>query len=136
MPNIINSINNSVDRKEARARFIMEQEKKAARRKPMKGKVKSGSLFAIRNKSVAIREGALRRVQIIIKFKKTTTGDVKKYIVAPYSKSYRRLKVGLRKSLWAYDMKEKRIKSFAVRNIKNVALTDRKYVPKWPVKFK
>ena len=134
MPHFIST--NVEDAINRRKLFIEQQERKAKKRRPTKTKLKKGTLFAIRNKRLAIREGALRKVQLVVTFKKTTTGEVKKYIVAPYEISYRRLNVGLRKSLWAYDMKEKRIKSFAVRNIKNVAITDRKFVPKWPVKFK
>ena len=136
---IRNRIESAVSKREAiakRLKFIQEQEAKAQRRKPLKSKLKTGTLFAKRNKRQAIREGALRRSQIIITFTKTTTGEKKKYIVAPYEIKFRRLKVSLRKSLWAWDMSEKRIKSFAISNIHKVALTDRKYKPKWEVKFK
>ena len=50
--------------------FIEEQEKKAPKRKPVRAGTPEnlrGSLFAIRNKRLAIREGALRRVSIIKK---------------------------------------------------------------------
>lgn len=118
--------------------FIQEQEEKAPRRRARRvgAKPKVGTLFAIRNKRVAIREAALRRRQVIITYVKTTTGEKKKYIVAPYSYRYRRLNVGLRKMLYAYDMKARHIKSFALRNIRNVAITDRKFPRKpWPVEI-
>jgi len=117
--------------------FIEEQEKKAPKRRVRRVglKPKTGTLFAIRNKRVAIREAALRQVQIVITYKKTTTGETKKYVVAPYSHRYRRLKVGTRKMLFAYDMKDKHIKGFALRNIRNVAITDRKFRPKWPIEL-
>lgn len=120
-----------------RLAFIAEQEEKATRRKARRvgKKPKAGTLFAGRNKRLAIQEAALRRAQIIITYKKTTTGEVNKYIVAPYSYRYRRLRVGLRKMLFAYDMRDKHIKGFALRNIRNVAITDRKFRPKWPVEF-
>jgi len=117
--------------------FIEAQEAKAQKRKPKRvgQKHKAGTLFAKRNKRLAIREGALRNTQIIITYTKTTTGETKKYVVAPYSYKFRRLKVGLRKMLYAWDMKDKKIKSFALRDIKKVALTDRKFRPKWPVEI-
>ena len=117
--------------------FIMQQEAKAPKRLPRRvgQKQKVGTLFAIRNKRLSIREAALRNAQIIITYKKTTTNETKKYVVAPYSYRYKRLKVGLRKMLFAYDMKERRIKGFAMRNIRNVAITDRKFRPRWPVEI-
>lgn len=120
-----------------RESFIQKMEKKAPRRKPTRTRAKiTRSMFAIRSKRVAIREGALRRTELVITYVKTTTGERKKYVVAPYSYRYRRLRVGRRKMLYAYDMKDKRIKGFAIRNIKNVALTDRKYRPKWSVEIR
>jgi len=117
--------------------FIQEQERKAPRRKAKRVgfKPKSGTLFAIRNKRLAIREAALRLVQVVLTYRKTTTNETKKYIVAPYSYRHRRLKVGRRKMLFAYDMKDRHIKGFAIRNVRNVALTDRKFRPKWPVEI-
>jgi len=96
---------------------------------------RTGTLFAMRNKRLAIREAALRLSEIVITYRKTTTGETKKYVVAPYEWKYRRLRVGLRKMLYAYDMRDKHIKSFAQRNIRNVAITDRKFRPKWPVRI-
>ena len=117
--------------------FIEQAEQMAPKRRVRRVglKPKTGTLFAIRNRNVAIREAALRNVQIVITYKKTTTGETKKYIVAPYSHRYRKLKVGMRKMLYAYDMADKRIKSFALRNIRKVALTNRKFRPKWPIEL-
>jgi len=119
--------------------FIQEQEAKAPRRKAKRVgyKPKSGTMFAIRNKRLAIREAALRLVQVVLTYRKITTNETKKYIVAPYSYRYRRLRVGRRKMLFAYDMKARHIKGFAIRNIRNVAITDRKFRPKkgWPVEI-
>jgi len=84
---------------------------------------------------MAIREAALRMVQIIIMYKKETTGETKRYIVCPYSMRYRRLKTGIKKLLFAYDVDDKHIKGFVIGNIKKVALTDRRYRPMWPVEF-
>lgn len=121
----------------SREQFIQEQEEKAPRRKPKRTgeKPKEGTLFAKRNKRLTIREAAKRKVQIILTYKKVTTGETKKYIVAPYEWKYRILKDGRRKVLYAYDMKEGHIKSFVQRNIQKVALTDRKFKPKWPIKI-
>ena len=118
--------------------FIGEMAFKAPRRKPLHVKVPAhqrGTLFAIRNKLIAIREATNRNVQIVMKYKKTTTGETKEYIVAPYSWRYRRLRIGRRKMLYAYDMKEKHIKSFAIQNVKNVFISDREFVPKWKVEI-
>jgi hypothetical protein len=120
-----------------RALFVQHQEAKAPKRRPRRTRQQPGrgTLFAIRNSRLAIREAALRRVQIVITYRKETTSEVKKYIVAPYSYRYRRLKTGFRKLLFAFDMKDKHIKGFVVRNLRNVALTDRKFVPRWSVEI-
>jgi len=123
-----------------RALFIAEQEKKAPKRKAKRvgAKPKAGTLFAIRNKRMTIREASLRTVQIAMTYRKTTTGETKKYIVAPYSYRYRMTKTGRRKMLFAYDMKDKHIKGFVIRGIRNIALTDRKFRPKpgWPIEIR
>jgi len=120
-----------------RRKFIEEAEIMAPRRRPKRVGMKPtlGTLFAARNKRLAIREAALRRAQIVITYQKTTTNETKKYIVAPYSYRYRMLKVGRRKMLFAYDMKDRHIKGFALRNIRRAAITERKFVPKWVVEI-
>ena len=125
------------DLKKVREAFIEEQEKKAVRRRPRRvgEKPRYGTLFAQRNKRLAIREAALRRSQIVIRYVKITTGESKRYIVAPYSYRYRRLKAGRRKMLFAYDMEDKHIKGFVLNNIRKVAITDRKFRPKWDVEL-
>ena len=77
----------------------------------------------------------MRNAQLVIRYRKTTTGELKKYIVAPYSYRYRKTKNGRRKMLFAYDMKDRRIKGFVVRGIRNVSITDRKFTPTWPVEI-
>lgn len=128
-----------------RLKFFQEQEEKAPRRRPLRaGKPSAGTLFAKRNKRLAIREAALRDPprQIIITYTKTTTGETNKYIVAPYEYKYRRLRVGLRKMLYAVDMEDSqkgrrgRTKSFAMRNVRRVIITDRTFRPRYPVKIK
>lgn len=120
-----------------RLSFISEQEAKAPKRKPKRvGKSPAyGTLYALRNTRMAIREGALRMVQIILLYQKETTGETGKYIVCPYSYRYRRLKKGMKKLLFAYDMDARHIKGFVIGNIKKVALTDRKFRPMWPVEI-
>ena len=120
-----------------RLAFIAQQESKAPKRKAKRvGKKPAyGTMFALRNKRLTIREAALRLVQVVLTYKKETTGEVNKYVVAPYSYRYRRLKTGNRKMLFAYDMKAKHIKGFVLRNIRKVAITDRKFRPQWPVEI-
>lgn len=133
MPRSVGEIKKSgVDRE----LFVKKALAAAPRRRPSRVDApKTGTLYAIRNKRIAIREGALRLVQIVLSYTKETTGETKKYIVAPYSWRYRRLKSGLRKMLFAWDMEDNRIKSFVLNNIRNVALTERKYVPRFVVEI-
>lgn len=125
------------DLAETRIRFISEQEQKAPRRKPKRvGKTPAyGTLYALRNTRMAIMEAAMRQVQIIIIYQKITTGETNRYIVAPYSYRYRRLKIGIKKLLFAYDMDDKHIKGFVISNIKKVAITDRRFRPIWEVEI-
>jgi predicted DNA-binding transcriptional regulator YafY len=120
-----------------RLKFIMQQEQKAPKRKPRRVGVKPayGTMYALRNTRLAIREAALRLAQVVLTYTKVTTGETKRYVVCPYSLRYRRLKTGVRKLLFAWDMDERKIKGFVVRNIRKVAITDRTYVPRWPVEF-
>jgi hypothetical protein len=74
-------------------------------------------------------------VQVILTYKKETTGETVKRICACYSYRYRRLKRGIRKLLFAWDMEDQRIKGFVVNNIRNVAILDRKFVPRWPIEL-
>jgi hypothetical protein len=121
----------------SRVVFIQTQEKKAPKRKPKRvGKSPAyGTLYALRNTRMAIREGALRSVQLIITYLKETTGETKKYIVCPYSFRYRRLKSGLKKLFFAYDVEDKHIKGFILGNVKKVALTDKKFRPMWEIEI-
>jgi hypothetical protein len=124
--------------KNLRDAWISGQEKKAPRRKnTVTTKPSRGTIAAIRNKNIALREAVRRKTprQVIITYTKTTTKETKKYICAPYSFRMRRLRVGWRKMLYLWDMEEKRTKSFAMRNIRKVAITDRVFVPKWPIEI-
>lgn len=120
-----------------RLSFIRQQEALAPSRKPKRvgRKPAYGTLYALRNTRMAIREGALRQVEVILAYRKETTGDLVRRVVCPYSYRYRRLRSGLRKLLYAYDMEDKHIKGFVVSNIRRVALTDRKFRPRWPIEI-
>jgi predicted DNA-binding transcriptional regulator YafY len=121
-----------------RAAWVAKQESMAQKRMPKKVgiKQKTGTLFAKRNKNLAVREAALRGVMVIINYVKITTGEYKQYIVEPYEWKFRMLKTGYKKMLWAYDIDDQRIKSFLNANIQNVVITDKKYDPMWEVKIK
>lgn len=121
----------------SRALYIEKVQAAAPKRKPARTMTPPlrGTLYALRNKRIAIREAALRLVQAVVTYTKVTDGTTHKYIVAPYSWRYRRLRTGLRKMLYAWDMEDRKIKSFSLASIRNVALTDRKFVPKWQVEI-
>lgn len=84
---------------------------------------------------VTLRDAALKRKMVRITYKKTTTGEVKVYLIEPYSFRYLRMNVGVRKSLFGYDTKEKRIKSFAMRNITKIEMTNSGFSPRWPIEI-
>jgi hypothetical protein len=118
--------------------FVEEEEKDKKTLAMQKGRQRdSGILFSIRNKRLGIMIGAEDEMIVKIIYKKTTTGEVNPYEVEPYSYRNRRLKVGLRKMLYAYDVKDKRIKSFALRNIRNVEVTNKPYQRvRWPIEIR
>lgn len=118
-------------------KFAENVEKQAPKRKPIKTKTKmTGTLFAKRNQRVAIREACLRKVSVIILYKKVTNNDIKRYEVIPLSYRYRKTKAGLRKVLFLQDVREKKqVKYFVLRNIIKIALTDRKVKSDWPVEI-
>jgi predicted DNA-binding transcriptional regulator YafY len=92
-------------------------------------------MFAPREKRIRIREAAQKLHQVILTYTKETTGETKKYRVAPYSYRYRRLKVGRRKLLFAWDMDDEKIKGFVLRNIKHVEPTTKRFQPRWRVEL-
>jgi len=73
----------------------------------------------------ALARAATQRLKVIIRYKGKT------YRVAPYS--YRKLKRG--DALYAYDFRDRRIKSFYVRDIDGVWVQRKKYRPKWEVEL-
>ena len=119
-----------------RIRFAMEAEKVAVR-KPKKPKAKEDAerTMSLKNIRLLIRDAAVKRHQIIIRYSKITTDETKNYRVAPYSYRYRSLRIGTRKMLFAYDMVEKRIKGFVAGNIMKVTPTEKRFSPKWPIEI-
>jgi len=131
-------------RKKHWADFVKTQREKAPKRRPTRVRRTdrmTGTLYAIRNKRMAIREGAVRRVSVVIVYKKITTNRIKKFEVIPLSWRYKRLKKGFRKVLYAIDKmdpkKGRQLKNFVLKNIRNVMLTDRKFKPdsRYPVEI-
>jgi len=122
-----------------RKEFVLKQQQKV--RKPLvKKKIvndfSKNPLFSSRSKRLAIRNAAMNKLQIVVVYRKTTTNVTKKYTVCPYSYRYKRLKVGTRKMLFAYDIVDKHIKQYALTNIKSVTMTTKNFSPKWPIEIR
>ena len=133
MPSFREAIRKDINR----VKFIESQ--KTKKRKPKKVRktpkaVKEVYLPA-RDVRSLILLAANQLKQVMIIYKKTTTGEVKRYRVAPYSYRYRRLRIGISKMFFAYDMSDKHIKGFALKNIRTVEVLSKKYRPKWPVEI-
>lgn len=90
--------------------------------------------FAVELRLV-LRDAALQKKDIEIVYRKTTTSELKTYVVEPYSYRYLRLKVGIRKMLFGWDTKENKIKSFAMSNITKVRPLEKKFSPRFPVEI-
>lgn len=84
---------------------------------------------------VTLRDAAMQKKQVKITYKKTTNNEIKVYQLEPYSFRYLRLKVGVRKVLFGYDVKEKKIKSFALKNIIKIEKLGTGYVARWPIEI-
>lgn len=119
--------------------FIKLVELKGKKKKPTRTKTKiRGTLLEQRNWRVSVREAALRGTTCIILYKKSTTGEVKRYEVIPTEYAYHRMKGGvMRRILWVQDVRDEKnkrqIKMFLCRNIIKAVPTDRKLKPKWPI---
>ena len=128
MPSFSDAIRKDI----GRVKFIESQ--KTKKRKPKKTpKAVKEIYLPARDVRTLIMMAANELKQVMIIYKKETTGEVKRYRVAPYSYRYRRLKVGIRKMFFAYDMSDKHIKGFVLKNIRTVEILSRKFRPKWPV---
>jgi predicted DNA-binding transcriptional regulator YafY len=119
-------------KREAEAKASGKDYKKSKKNRIPVGKKKV--LFS-RYVRMAIRQAAIDKVQIVLDYTKITTGENKRYIVEPYEISTRNLKPGRRKVLWAYDVKDKHIKSFVLTKIKKVAITRKSFSPIWTIKI-
>lgn len=130
MPSFAEAIKRDIDR----LKFAAEQVKKAPKKKAKKQKspVTDKVLKHGRNLQLTIRQAAIELRQIQITYKKATS-EVKGYRVAPYEWKNRKLKIGRRMVLYAYDMDDKHIKSFVKRGILKVEILEKKFRPKWPV---
>ena len=119
MPRNINFIKNNLNK---------------ALKKPM---LKKTNLRATRDFRLIVRNGAITKTQVSIIYKKVTTGQVKRYEVCPMSYRYRRLRSGVRKVLFAMDSKEKQLKMFVLKNVRQAMPTTKKYIPiKYPIEIK
>jgi hypothetical protein len=131
MPSFSRALKRDIDR----VKFVEEQA--GAKKKPKKRGVSPeiGVLFGARSVRLVIREAAINLRQVIITYKKITTGERKMYRVAPYSYRYRRVRIGLTRLLFAYDMEDKHIKGFVLKNISKIVILDKGFRPKWEVEL-
>ena len=84
---------------------------------------------------VKLRDAAMSKKVVKIVYKKTTNQEIKTYMLEPYSYRYLRLKIGVRKMLFGWDIKEKKIKSFAMRNISKIEITGGSFAPRYPIEI-
>ncbi len=114
--------------------FVTEQAKVTKKKKKKdKSPATDISLKRGMDLKLIIRNAAINLFQISITYRKDTTGEVKRYRVAPYEWKSRKLKSGFRRVLYAYDMDDKHIKSFVGRNILKVETLEKRFRPKWPI---
>jgi predicted DNA-binding transcriptional regulator YafY len=112
--------------------FIQEMEGRA--KKPKKPPIEFGMLYEGKNKiKLVVREAALNHKQVLLVYKKITTGETKTYRVAPYEWKLRKLTIGTVMVLYGYDMIDRHIKSFVRKNIDSVAMLQNRFTPKWPI---
>jgi predicted DNA-binding transcriptional regulator YafY len=122
----------------SRLRFAEEETKKKKPKKPKKRERTPATEATLKTRSVKllIRNAATGLSQISMTYRKDTTGEIKSYRVAPYSYRSRKSKKGPKKMmLFAYDMDEKHIKGFVVRNVLKVQILEKKFKPRWPVEI-
>lgn len=118
-------------------KFAADQEQKAPKKKPKKVRNPATDM-ALKSKdnNVLIRYAANNLCQIRMTYRKDTTGETKRYQVAPYSYRFRMSNKRRKRMLFAYDMIDKHIKGFVMRNILKVTvLKKNKFRPKWPVEI-
>jgi predicted DNA-binding transcriptional regulator YafY len=134
MPSFAEALRRDIDRLKFAAK---EKAKPTAKKKgkKLKSPVTDKTLKHGRDMKLIIRRAATGLFQIQMSYKKDTTGETKSYRVAPYSYRYRFSKKVRKRMLFAYDMDDKHIKGFVVRNILKVNVLEKKFRPKWPVEI-
>jgi predicted DNA-binding transcriptional regulator YafY len=120
-----------------RLKFVEDTKAKGKSKKPKKREKNPATDAAFKSKKpkLLIRNAAKGLFQIQMTYKKDTTGETKSYRVAPYSYRSRKTKKGNRLMLFAYDMDDKHIKGFVMRNVLKVKILEKKFRPKWPVEI-
>jgi predicted DNA-binding transcriptional regulator YafY len=132
MPSFAEAIKRDIDK----IRFAAEQVKAAPKKKAKKVKSPATDMaLKSKNVNVLLRKAAVDLKQVQMKYKKDTTGEVKSYRVAPYSYRFRMSNKRRKRMLFAYDMDDKHIKGFVMRNILKVEILEKKFKPKWPVEI-
>ena len=129
------------DRNVNKAYFVTQQEKSGVRKKPKKQRgpeythpTTYGRMLS-RDHRLLIRQAAINQLQMDMTYHKLTTNETNHYIVCPYSYRYRRLKVGRRKMLYAYDIQDRHIKGFAVSRIKKIDILKKRFSPMWEIEL-
>jgi len=84
---------------------------------------------------LTLRDAALTKKAVEITYRKTTTSELKIYVIEPYSYRYLRLKVGIRKMVFGWDIKENKIKSYALSNITKIRQLEKRFSPRFPIEI-
>jgi len=94
-----------------------------------------GRKFVGRDSLLMIRFAARRQLMCRIRYMRIQDSLTKYYVIEPYSFRYRMTRDGVRKMLFAYHNVHDRIHGFAVRNILEVRVLDRRFKPRWKVEL-
>lgn len=147
-------------RRDMRTEFYKKYKSESQNYSPKKVKLPPHTtMFNQANVLLAIREAAKRRVQIRFLYRRVSypIGSIEYYQVSPMSYRYRKLKVGVRKVLYAWDEEKLKYqmlrktrfpklykgnrrlhgttKSFVLRNILNCCITEEPY-SKWCKRYR
>ena len=88
-----------------------------------------------KNMEDVILHAAEEKKQLKLRYKKRT-GEIKTYVVNPYSYRYKfSPRGGRQRMLFAYDVKDKHIKGFYVKNLLKVQKLSRTFRPIWPIEI-
>jgi len=127
--------------REQRELFFGEQEQKTRDIRPRKSLFpKEGSLFASRNRNLAIREANRRKRKILIVYR-NLKGEQKSYELEAYSFRFEKTSQGFRKMLYAWDENENNtrkpsVKKFFWTKIRNIAISDDTFEPRFRVEIR